>query len=63
MSLPPLPNWQPTKTAFHMAAQVISTVRVAAIERLPHHLHHSLTPTPNGVTTGELPHLGRFTVD
>jgi len=63
MPLPALPNWQPTQTALHLAAQVISTVRVAALEPLPNHLHHSLTPTPNGVTTGELPHLGRFTVD
>jgi hypothetical protein len=63
MPLPALPNWQPTRTALHMAAQVISAVRVAATERLPNHLHHSLTPTPDGVTTGEMPHLGAFTVD
>lgn len=63
MSLPPLPDWHPTKTTLHQAAQVISTVRVATIDALPNHLHHSLTPTPNGATTGNLPHLGEFNLD
>jgi hypothetical protein len=61
--LPALPDWQPTQSTLHHAAQVISDVRKAAIPPLPNHLHHSITPTPYGATTGDLPHLGRFSLD
>lgn len=63
MSLPPLPDWQPTKTALHRAAQVISAVREAVVDPLPNHLHHSLTPTRDGATTRDLPRLGALTVN
>lgn len=59
----PLPQWKPTLTALHLASQVISTARLADISRLPNHLHHSLTPTVNGSSTGPLPHLGTFEVN
>jgi hypothetical protein len=61
--LPALPDWSATKNTLHLASQVISALRKTAQPPLPNHLHHSLTPTPNGVTTGPLPQIGMFSLD
>jgi len=58
--LPELPNWEATKQTLHQAAQVLSLIRNADINRLPNHLHHSLIPAPDGASTGLTLHMGTF---
>lgn len=63
MALPPNMDWQNTKNGLHQAAQVVSAFRKATIDPLPNHLHHSLTPTQNGVRTGAMKNLEEFSLN
>jgi len=63
MALPALANWERTRIALHRAAQVIGAVRAAVAEPEPNWVHLGLLATPDGVTTGDLPHVGEVALD
>jgi hypothetical protein len=63
MVLPTLPDWGPTRTALHQAAQVIGGVRTALADPEPNWGHLGLRVVPDGLTTGVLPSAGELVLD
>lgn len=58
MELPPLPleEWEDTKQTLHRYAQVVGKIRMALSPPRNHWWHVTLYVTPQGLTTGPIPH-------
>lgn len=65
MELPPLPleEWEDTKETLHRYAQVVGKVRMELSPHKNHWWHVTLYVTPQGLTTGPIPHpTGTFDI-
>lgn len=59
MALPSLNNWHTTRIGLHQASQVVSSLRRVVAEPEPNWTHIGLRYKPGGLTTEELPNLGK----
>ena len=57
MSLPALPydDWEPTKAAVHLVAQLMGKAKLALHPKQPHWWHATLRVSTRGITTGTIP--------
>lgn len=65
MELPPLPleEWESTKETLPRYAQVVGKVRMELLSPMNHWWHATLYVTPQGLSTGPIPHAaGTFVV-
>ena len=63
MSLPPLSNWDDTRTALHQAMQPLRSARLLGVDPMPNDLHYSTLPTRSGASTGPLSFGGALQLD
>ncbi len=54
MSLPALQNWDATRQALHLAAQVVGGIKKVSVQPLPNYAHLGLYIVKDGLTTGRL---------
>lgn len=62
MSLPLLKDWQNTRIGLHQASQVVSSLRRVVAKPEPNWTHIGLRYTPGGLTTEDLPEIGKVDV-
>src|SRR5579859_4206402 len=55
MSLPALPNFEPTAIGLHKAGQLLGVLRMARLPHVAHYLEVALKVVPEGLSTDVLP--------
>jgi hypothetical protein len=55
MTLPALPNWEPTAHQLHKAAQLLGTLRLLCLKHVPNYLELAMKIVPEGLSTDVLP--------
>ena len=61
-ALPALQDWEPTRTALHRAALILSVLQVGTGLKMPFSMQYSLQVTQRGLATYDLP-FGDLTLD